>query len=53
MFFDHRSVKKKKLNVIKNRKIRPSTMAQVKYPTYLGGRDWEDHGLKPAQAKSS
>jgi hypothetical protein len=19
---------------------------------YLGGRDWEDHGLRPAQAKS-
>jgi hypothetical protein len=21
------------------------------YPSYLGGRDWEDHSLRPAQAK--
>jgi hypothetical protein len=29
----------------------PSTMAHAYNPSYLGGRDEEDHSLRPAQAK--
>jgi hypothetical protein len=29
------------------------TMALVYNPSYLEGRDWEDRGLRPTQAKSS
>jgi hypothetical protein len=28
-------------------------LADAYNPSYLGGRDQEDHGLKPAQANSS
>jgi hypothetical protein len=31
---------------------KPSTVAHICNPSYLRGRDWEDCGLKPAQANS-
>jgi hypothetical protein len=29
----------------------PGMMAHAYNPTYLGGRDWEDHGLGPVWRK--
>jgi hypothetical protein len=28
-------------------------VAHAYNPSYLGGRDWQDHGLRPVRAKSS
>jgi hypothetical protein len=30
-----------------------STVAQARNHSYSGGRDWENHGLRPAWTKSS
>jgi hypothetical protein len=39
-------------SVILKVELKLSRVAHVCNPVYLGGRDWQDHGLKPAQAKS-
>jgi hypothetical protein len=39
--------------VTKNRTVSQVPVAHIYNPSYLGGRDQEDHGLKPAQANSS
>jgi hypothetical protein len=34
-------------------RTQPGAVVHICNPSYLGGRDQEDHGLKPAQANSS
>jgi hypothetical protein len=33
--------------------LRLGAVAHACNPSYVGGRDWQDHGLKSARAKSS
>jgi hypothetical protein len=37
----------------KTKKKNPHTVVHTRNPSYLGGRDWKDHGSRLAQAKSS
>jgi hypothetical protein len=40
------------VNVFNNKRIvRPSMVAHTFNPSYLGGRDWEDHGMRLAPSK--
>jgi hypothetical protein len=40
------------MKVSLNAEISQAPVAHAYNPSYLGGRDQEDHGLKPAQANS-
>jgi hypothetical protein len=35
-----------------NTNIKPSTVAYAYNPSYMGGREQRDHGLRPAETKS-